>query len=70
MKYREVKKLNKLEENMRWYLQNKRNEMDEYRNDNNISAWNEALLFADFLLKDGKKWAVRAGLVVLMKEED
>lgn len=66
-KYVEVKTLSNTEESMRWYLQEKHNHAQKYRDADVLTEWNEAMLFADFLVAP-KKWAVRAGVVILMEE--
>jgi len=69
MKYVKVNTLSILEEDMRWYLQEKHNHAQNYRDADVMTEWNEAMLFADFLVRP-KKWAVRAGVVILMEEAD
>jgi len=69
MKYVKVNTLSILEEDIRWYLQEKHNYVQEYRDADTLTEWHEAMLFADFITRP-KKWGVRAGVVILMEEVD
>ena len=68
-KWVEQKKLTVLEEQMRWYLQDAYDKMEKYNHDDLRIAWNENMLFANFLLPNSYHWGVVRGKVTLLFEE-